>query len=103
MGAVPFASPAYEAGLERDDVILAVAGTDVASASEVDRAIGGRKPGDQVPLVFERRGQRVTAMLRLAEDPRMEIVRAEGAGRALTPEQKRFRDAWLGSPARNPF
>ncbi|MBF8301089.1 MAG: peptidase Do, partial [Acidobacteria bacterium] len=86
-GAVPFGSPAYQAGLERDDVILAVGGTDVASAADVDRAIGARKPGDQIPLVFERRGQRVTGLLRLVEDPRIEIVRAEDAGRALTQEQ----------------
>jgi predicted metalloprotease with PDZ domain len=98
-GAVPVASPAYQAGLERDDVILAVAGMDVASAADFDRAIGGRKPGDQVPLVFERRGQRVTGTLRLAEDPRVEIVRAEDAGQALTQEQRRFRDAWLSSRA----
>ena len=57
--AVPFGSPAYQAGLERDDVILAVAGLDVASAADFGRAISGRQPGDQVPLVFERRGQRV--------------------------------------------
>jgi len=99
-GAVPFGSPAYQAGLERDDVILAVAGIDVASAADVERAIGGRKPGDQVPLVFERRGQRVTGTLHLVEDPRVEVVPVEAVGRVLTQEERRFRDAWLSSPAR---
>ena len=99
-GAVPFGSPAYQAGLERDDVILAVAGIDVASTADVERAIGGRKPGDQVPLVFARRGQRVTGTLHLVEDPRVEVVPVEGAGRVLTQEERRFRDAWLSSPAR---
>ena len=103
VGAVPFGSPAYQAGLERDDVVLAVAGRDVASAADFDRAISERTPGDQVLLVFERRGQRVTDMLRLIENPQVEIVRAEDAGQTLTQEQRRFRDAWLSSPARNTF
>ena len=97
--AVPFGSPAYQAGLERDDVILQVAGLDVTRAADFGRAIGGRQPGDQVPLVFERRGQLVTSMLHLAENPQVEIVRVEDVGRTLTQEQRRFRDAWLRSPA----
>ena len=101
--AVPFGSPAYQAGLERDDVILAVAGRDVTSAADFGRAISRRRPGDQVAILFERRGQRVTGMLRLVEDPRIEIVRAEAAGRTLSEEQRQFRDAWLRSPARNLF
>ena len=101
--AVPFGSPAYQAGLERDDVILAVAGQEVASAADFGRAIGGRRPGDDVPLVFERRGQRVTGVMRLAENPQIEIVRAEDVGQTLTPEQRQFRNAWLSSPARSTF
>ena len=93
--AVPFGSPAYLAGLERDDMILEVAGLNVTTAAGFSQAIGGRAPGDEVPLVFERRGQRVTGMLRLAEDPRIEIV---DLGQALTLEQRQFRDAWLNSP-----
>ena len=96
--AVPFGSPAYQAGLERDDVILAVAGLDVATAGDFNRAISGRRPGDQVPVVFERRGQRVTGMLRLAESPQIEILPAENLGQTLTPEQRAFREAWLSSP-----
>jgi predicted metalloprotease with PDZ domain len=96
-------SPAYEAGLDRDDVILAVAGVDVAAATDFERLIRARKPGQEVPIVFERRGQRVTATLKLVEDPRLEIVRAEDVGRPLTAVQQRFRDAWLSSPARNAF
>jgi predicted metalloprotease with PDZ domain len=96
--AVPFGSPAYQAGLERDDVILAVAGLDVATPADFNRAIGGRRPGDQVPVVFERRGQRVTGILRLAESPQIEIVPGESLGQALTLEQRAFREAWLNSP-----
>jgi PDZ domain-containing secreted protein len=84
----------------RDDVILAVADLDVTSAAEFGRAIDGRAPGDEVALVFERRGQRVTSVLRLTERPEIEIVRAEDAGQTLSTDQRRFREGWLNSPAR---
>ena len=95
-GASPFGSPAYEAGLDRDDVILAVGGTNVTSALDVERVVGAARPGQQVPIVFERRGVRVNAVLRLVEDPRVEITPAEAVGQSLTPEQRRFREEWLG-------
>lgn len=101
--AAPFGSPAYDAGLDRDDIIISVGGEAVASASDVDRAIRARRPGDVVPVVFERRGERVSGNLRLIDDPRLELLPAEDAGQPLTPAQKRFRDAWLGSASRNPF
>jgi predicted metalloprotease with PDZ domain len=100
---VPFGSPAYSAGLERDDVILAVAGTDVGSAVEVEQVIRRHKPGDEVTIVFERRGQRATGRLRLEADPQLEIVTAESAGRSLSAAQRRARDEWLSSAARNTF
>ena len=95
-GASPFGSPAYEAGLDRDDVILAVGGMNVTSARDVERVVGAARPGQQVPIVFERRGVRVNAVLRLVEDPRVEITPAEAVGQSLTPEQRRFREEWLG-------
>ncbi|HEY5619249.1 MAG TPA: PDZ domain-containing protein [Vicinamibacterales bacterium] len=100
---VPFGSAAYAAGLERDDVIVAAAGQDVGSASEFEQVIRQRKPGDEIQVVFERRGQRVTGRLRLVADPRLEVVRAEAAGRTLSAGQQGLRDAWLSSAARNTF
>jgi predicted metalloprotease with PDZ domain len=95
---VPFGSPAYAAGLERDDVIVAVGGAEVRGAVDVERAIAQRRPGDEVAIVFERRGQRVSGGMRLAADPHVEVIPAERAGRTLSAEQKRHRDAWLSSP-----
>jgi predicted metalloprotease with PDZ domain len=100
---VPFGSPAYGAGLERDDVIVAVAGMNVESAIEFERIIRQRKPGEEVTLDFERRGQRVMGRLRLVADPHLEMLRAEAAGRTLSVEQRRLREEWLSSPARNVF
>ena len=98
-----FDSPGYRAGLDRDDVILSVGGTEIASVADFERLVRTGKPGDELSLVFERRGQRVNAMLRLVQDSRIEIVRAEESGRTLTPSQQRFRQAWLSSRARNTF
>jgi predicted metalloprotease with PDZ domain len=99
----PFGTPAYEAGLDRDDVIVSLAGTRIGSAADVSRVLATRKPGDGVPIVFERGGQTVKAAAVLVADPRHEIVTAEEAGQVLTAAQKRFRDSWLRSAARNVF
>jgi len=103
VGSVPFGSPAYGAGLERDDVIVAVGGMSVGSAIEFERIIRQRKPGEEVTLEFERRGQRVTGTLRLIANPQLEMIRAESAGRPLSAERRRLREEWLGSPGRNAF
>jgi len=103
VSAVPPGSPAHTAGLERDDFIVSLGGATMAAAGDVTRAIRQRKPGDTLPIVFERRGQRVSAALRLIEDPEVEVVLAEDAGQTLTDAQKRFRDAWLSSARRNAF
>ena len=95
--AAPFESPAYTAGLDRDDLIVSFGGMPVRSAAEFDAAVRGGQPGSAVPIVFERRGQRVTSALRLLADPRQEVVPAEAAGQTLTAAQQRFRDAWLSS------
>ena len=103
VASVPFGSPAYAAGLERDDVIMAVAGSEVRGVDAFEQAIRSRRPGDKVPLVFERRGTRVNATLVLAADPRVEVVTSERAGQTLTAEQKKLRDGWLSPGVRNRF
>ena len=94
---VPSGSPAYKAGLERDDVIVSIGSAKVTTPLELERAIAARKPGDSLTVTFERRGQRATATLMLTEDPHRELVAVEDAGQVLTEEQRRFRDRWLGS------
>jgi predicted metalloprotease with PDZ domain len=92
---VPLGSPAYEAGLARDDVIVLVAGAKLSSASDWSRAMGSRRPGDTVPVTFERRGSTVSAEMRLVQDPRVEAVPVENIGGTLSDAQRAFRAAWL--------
>jgi predicted metalloprotease with PDZ domain len=97
-GYVPPGSPAYEAGLERDDVLVSAGGTRVTTASEWFRILQGRKPGEVIPITFERRGQPVSATLRLTEDARVQAIAAEE--QTLSVAQRAFRTAWLSSPTR---
>jgi predicted metalloprotease with PDZ domain len=100
---VPFGSPASAAGLERDDVVLSIGGTNITSAGDFASAVRRGRPGDSLPIVFERRAQRMTSTLRLIADPRVELVPGERIGRAPTAEQRAFRTQWLSSPAGNTF
>lgn len=92
-------SPAYHAGLDLDDELIAVAGVTLASSDDLSSAIADRKPGEEVELVFNRRGREVHAKAQLAEDERLEIVPIEKTGGTLTDDQRRFREAWLNSKA----
>jgi predicted metalloprotease with PDZ domain len=103
--AVPAGTPAYQAGLERDDVLTQVGGASATRAEEVDAAIRGARPGTALSVTYlhRGRGQPVSATIRVIADPRLEVVPAEQAGQALTDAQRRLRDAWLRSQAGNTF
>jgi len=94
---VPSGSPAYAAGLAREDVIVSIGGTKVTTAADLDKVIATRKPGDPLPIVYDRHGERVTSALTLVENPHRELVAVEDAGQTLSDEQRRFRDRWLSS------
>jgi len=94
---VPFGSPAFEAGLARDDAIVALGGQAVTQAADVERIVAPRAPGSELTVEFERRGTRRSATLRLVANPHVELVAAEHAGQTLSDAQRRFREAWLGS------
>jgi predicted metalloprotease with PDZ domain len=98
--AVPFDSPAWRAGLDRDDVLVSIGSTKPVSAADFARAVDARKPGDALPVSFMRRGELVSAVLNLVEDPRVVAVPAEEAGQPLSDAQKTFRDGWLRSRAK---
>ena len=102
-GLVPAGSPTYRAGLDRDDVLVSVGGQTIRGVADLAKALQSRKPGDMVPIVFVRRGERVSAVMTLGADPFAEIVPAEQAGQSLTDAQQQFRDAWLSSLSRNVF
>ena len=92
-------TPAYEAGLSSGDRLLTVGGVTVTSANAVTDALADAAPGDEVVVTFEQRGAVKTARVALAEDPALELVTFEAAGRPVTDAVRAFRAAWLGSKA----
>lgn len=93
---VPFDSPLYKAGVDQDDNITTLDGVTLTSAQSVDEVLKRHKAGDSVPIRFVRRsGEAVNATLVFEADQTIEIVPVG----SLTPDQQRFRDAWLESKA----
>ncbi|MEO7836287.1 MAG: trypsin-like peptidase domain-containing protein [Acidimicrobiales bacterium] len=65
-------SPAAEAGLQRNDVITRIAGTDVATNVDVQKAVRAKKPGDKVEIVSMRGDQERSAEATLGARPATE-------------------------------
>jgi predicted metalloprotease with PDZ domain len=97
---LPWGSPAFDAGLDQGDMIVDVDGK-AMGAGVLQTAVKAGKPGDRLTLTFKRRGGATgTTTVTLKEDPALEVVTVESTGGTLTPEQKAFREAWLGSKAK---
>jgi len=97
MAPTPYGSPLYEAGIDRDDVLTALDGEPVTSAGDVARILRSRRPGDTVEVGYLRRGEPFDSVMKLVEDPGVEIVTLESTGSRLSAAQANFRRAWLGS------
>jgi putative serine protease PepD len=69
LAAVTSGGPASQAGLQRGDVIVAIAGKQVSSADEVRNAIDARQLGDSVQITVSRNGQTKTFTVKLATRP----------------------------------
>ena len=94
-------TPAYEAGLEQNDVIAEVNGKPVDSIQQFNEAVAARKPGDRMTVTIKRgAAATTTATITLREDPGLEAVPIEDTGGTPTAEQKAFRESWLGSQRR---
>ena len=97
-GPVPWQSPLYKAGVAQDDQLVNLGGVELLSLNAWEQALSKRKPGERVALRFVRRsGETVNTTIALEEDPRVEVVLVEKSGGTLSDDQRRFRDAWLGS------
>jgi serine protease Do len=70
VGDVDEESPAAKCGLQPGDVITAVGDSPVARALDLERALLGRKPGEEIPLTVHRNKQAVNVSLVLATSPK---------------------------------
>ena len=92
-------SPLYDAGLDRDDVILALDGAPLTSDSAWQAFRASHKPGDVVEVRYRGRGRESMVHATLAADPRLEVVTYEEAGLPVTDAMQKFRQGWL-TPAK---
>jgi len=91
---VPANSPAYAAGLDRDDLVTRIGGSRITSQEEANAAIARFKPGDKVPVNYvDRIGAQLSTTVTLTESPHVDIVEASSVSAAA----RAFRDRWLGS------
>ena len=96
-GSTIIGTPLYEAGLDRGDRIIRLAGQPLASDSALSELLSNRRPGDRLAVEFEQRGATRSGTIIVAEDPRLEAVIFERAGERVTPAITAFRERWLGS------
>ncbi|GEO06285.1 hypothetical protein AAE02nite_39490 [Adhaeribacter aerolatus] len=91
-------SPLYQAGLNREDIIQTLDGKKISASGDLSKALAAHKPGDQVEITFITRiGKPKEAMIKLAEDPQLEVIPYEAAGLKLSKQAKAFRHNWLTS------
>lgn len=94
--------PLYDAGLDRGDRLVRIDTQAMTSRDAFDRAIHAHRPGETVTIDYvSRGGKEETVVATLIEDPRLEVVPFETAGREVTPAVRAFRADWLGSRAAN--
>jgi predicted metalloprotease with PDZ domain len=87
----------YEAGVDRGDLIVAVAGAPTATVDAYREAVAKLRVGETVPMEVQSRGGRRTVRVALVGAPDLEIVTYESAGRPVSEAMRAFRQRWLGS------
>ena len=93
-------SPAYGAGLERDDELRQIDGRSVRSDDDVAAVLQRHHPGDSIAVIFANRtGLARTAAVTLVENPELEVVPVESTGGTLTAAERSLRQSWLTSRA----
>jgi predicted metalloprotease with PDZ domain len=91
-------TPAYAAGLDRDDEITELAGQKIGSAERVTDILRAHRPGDTLAIsITDRTGEARRVSITTSEDPAIGVVPIEATGAAPSSAQRAFRQHWLGS------
>jgi predicted metalloprotease with PDZ domain len=94
----PAGTPLYQAGIEPGDVITTLDDKPVTFA-EFNAGISAHRPGDRVTVGYLSPAGPRTATMTLVENPFVETVTFEQAGRTPTADQLAFRTKWLAPKA----
>ena len=90
-------SPIYKAGLDAGDIILKADGKSINDAATFNAIVAGKNIGDKILVDYKNRTGAHQTTITLEENPYLEIVTYEKAGKELTKEQQDFRNNWLSS------
>ena len=95
--APPANTPAYNAGLDRDDQVRSLDGVNLTRPDDVTTVLRRHKPGDTIDVEYvDRTGTPKTSKVVLVEDPSFSVLTVESAGQSPSASQLAFRAAWLG-------
>ena len=89
---IPRGTPAFDAGLDVDDEILAL-GDYRVRADQLAARLENYKPGDSIPILVARRDKLITLTLKLGEPPTTWQLELKTDA---TSAQKHHLDDWLG-------
>jgi len=90
-------SPVYKAGLDAGDIILKADGKDVNDEQTFGDVVAAKNIGDKIVIDYKNRTGAHQTTIVLEENPALEVVTYEKAGKELTKDQQDFRSAWLAS------
>ncbi len=96
-GPTTIGTPMYQVGMAAGDRITRLDETRIATADDVRDFLQAKRPGDNVRITWIGRGGEKSAVMSLREDPNVEVVAFEDAGRTPTQQQLVFRQRWLES------
>ncbi|MDB5016799.1 MAG: glycyl aminopeptidase [Mucilaginibacter sp.] len=90
-------TPVYKAGLDAGDVILKADGKEIKDEQGFIDIVAAKNIGDKVTVSYKNRTGAHEATVTLEENPTLEVVTYEKAGKELTKDQQAFRTNWLSS------
>lgn len=88
-------TPIYKAGLDAGDIILKADGKDIKEAKDFNDLVTTKNVGDKISVNYKNRTGNHETTIVLEENPILEVVLNEKAGKELTKDQETFRKNWL--------
>jgi predicted metalloprotease with PDZ domain len=88
-------TPAYAAGLENGDILLAINGESLLEGNTLGSILSSKHPGDFIDIIFKRLGAERSTTLQLGANPTYSIKLAEADGNMPSRKQMQERKAWL--------
>ena len=94
---LPFEGACRMVVVDVGDILLKADGKTVNNAQAFSDIIAGKNIGDKITVNYKDRAGEHQTTITLEENPTLEIVTFENAGKMLTKEQEAFRANWLSS------